>query len=109
MITSTDKVAIVGPILLDDTYSEATIRKVETILSSYGCEVFSPIRYEVGKDYGFYIDQSFIDVAMCTVVILLDGWEVSNAASNIKMAALRQHKPIISQYQLEAVFNGWKV
>lgn len=108
MFEKEHKVAIIGPLPGEIGYDASQFRKVEESLKVYGCEILTPLRHPDTMPYAELVSAMSMDVAMGTHVILLDNWESSNGACNLKVMALRQHKPAIWQYVLEAKQKGWK-
>jgi len=103
-----DKVAIIGPLPGEVGYSRDPFTDMEKVLERYGCEVLSPLRHGEESDYATLVGNGSMDIAMCTHVVLLDGWEPCNGPCNLKGMARKQNKPIVNQYQLVAHQKGWK-
>lgn len=102
MIKQTDTVYIAGPMTGRKLFNHpAFFGMAGLIEKNYSCRVLNPARQPLGLEYEDYMRHAMTDIAVATVVVLLEGWEESPGAQREHAAAMERGIFICRQHQLE--------
>ncbi len=95
-ITKDDVVYISGPMSGIIKFNIPAFYEAESLIrGKFGCKVLNPAKHEQGLSYDAYLKIDLVMVEVCTVMVLLPGWEKSEGAQKERYKAVNEGKKIL--------------